>query len=463
MPLSLESDKKKPSVKTRTWYIIAISLVLYVTAFITRWPLIHNMFNGQGFILGEELSCAFGAVLSLENLEQFDYFATNFGAYLLFWLSSYTIHFDLYYARTTKIFISSFLPVISFLFCKYRLNLSLNASFICGLLIVSNPTLINYSILGNDMGLELVPGCLALLLIRFNNINQDKTRVAIIFSLSAIAASTYGAGFAFVLPVLWWAIYCHKGSDLFRIGRTMIYGALGLAIYIWPYFLISGNPIPSRGGGEYCPILPCIFDAISMIGKDLFVKPTSYHNFGDFPSFGIEGTIIFFVPLLLGIVKLCSKKMRNQSILIGLTILSTIAILLFSGHPAGIRRGLILLILISFIVAIGLDIIFQYFTNPILKFSLMFLLIGILVARGDKILHNFSSVEYGGIPPSKYEGLINELEKNDLVLTKGYGRIDQAYSVLKLICKRRGLNCNDILLISPDNKQGALGEYAGPQ
>lgn len=444
MPLSLESDKKNPSLKAGIWYIITISLVLYVTTFITRWPLVHNMFNG--YILGEELSCAFGAVLSLENLQQFDSFASNFGTYLLFWLSSHTIHFDLYYARTTKLFISSFLPVISFLFCKYRLNLSLNSSFICGLLIVFNPTLINYSIIGNDMGLELVPGCLALFLIRFNNLNQDKIRVTIVFFLSAISASIYGAGLAFLLPILWWTIHYHKGSDLFRLSRSMIYGVLWVAIYLWPYFLIDGNPIPSRGGGQYCPILPCIFDAISMIGKDLFVKPTSYHNFGDFPSFGMEGAIIFFVPLLLGIKKLCSKKMRDQSILLGLTILSTIAILLFSGDPAGIRRGLILVVLIFFIVAIGLDIIFQYFTNPILKFSLMFLLMVMLIARGDAILHNFSSVEFGGTPPSQYESLIDELEKNDLVLTKEDGRIDQTYSVLKLICKRRGLNCNDILI-----------------
>ncbi|MDH3973181.1 MAG: hypothetical protein OEV42_02775 [Deltaproteobacteria bacterium] len=446
----MEPDKINPYIKAERWYVVTISLVLYVTAFITRWPLVRHMFNGH--ILGEELSCAFGAVLSLENLEQFDYFASNFGAYLLFWLSSDIIHFDLYYARTTKLFISSFLPVISFLFCKYRLNLSINSSLICGLLITFNPTLINYSIIGNDMGLELVPGCLALFLIRFHNLNQDKIRVTIVFFLSAMAASIYGAGFAFVPAAFWWVIYCHKGSDIFRLTRGGIYWLLGVIIYIWPYFLISGNPIPSRGGGNYCPILPCIFDSALIIAKDLLIKPVSYHNFGDFPSFGIFGASIFFLPFALGIKKLCSKKMRDQSILIGLTILSTMTVLLMSGDHPGIRRGLVLIVLIFFVTTVGLDTIFQLIKNTTLKLSLAILLIVIITYRGYSIYHNLSELDPIGVSPSKYENMVEKLKKEDVVLVKGQGRVDQTYSVLKLICERRRLNCNNIQIIDSSNK-----------
>ncbi|MDH3973180.1 MAG: hypothetical protein OEV42_02770 [Deltaproteobacteria bacterium] len=435
--------------KAETLYIVTISLILYVTAFITRWPLVHKMFNG--YILDEELNCAFGAVLSLESLQQFNYFDSNFGAYLLFWLSSHSANFDLYYSRETKLLISSFLPVISFLFCKYRLNLSLSSSFICALFLVFNPTLINYSIIGIDMGMELVPGVLALYLIRFKTLNNDKLRVTAVFFLSAMAASIYGAGFAFFPTALWWAIYCHRGSDLFRLGRGAIYGLLGVTIYIWPYFLISGNPIPSRGAGNYCPDYYCIIDAISLIGKDLFIKPTSYLNFGDFPSFGILGAAIFFVPFILGIIKLYSTIMRDQSILIGLTILSAIAVLLLSGDHSGIRRGLILIVLIFFVVAIGLDVIFQHLKNPIGKFALVFLLTIMLAVRGHAILDNLSSIEYAGIHPSRYEDLIKKLENNDLTLRKT-GSVNQTYSVLKLICMRRGLKCRDILIVDPSNK-----------
>lgn len=440
----MKSEKTIPSDKTITFYVVVVSILFYATSFATRLPLVQNIFGG--LILGEELSCAFGAVASLEDLEQFDYYSSNFGAYLLFWLSSHILPFDLHYARITKLFIFSFLPVLSFLFCKYRLNLSLMSSFLCGLFILFNPTLINYSLIGNDMGLELVPGLLALFLMQFKNLNQEKIRVTIVFFLCGISASIYGAGFAFLLPALWWVIAYHQGSDFFRVSRGGIYGLLWIVVYLWPYFLIEGSPLPSKGGGSYCPILPCIFEAIPTIGKDLFIKPSSYHNFGNLPSFGLGWAAIFLIPLALGIVKLCSREMRGQSILIALTMLSSIAILLFSGHHAGIRRGLIFIVLLFFIIAIGFDIIFKYLKKPTLKFSLMFALMIMSVNRGYAFLNEPMSVELNDAFPSKYEELIVELEKNDIILKKGNGSIKHTESVLKLICNRRGLDCKTIHL-----------------
>ena len=302
--------------------------------------------NRQGLLTKEEASSAFVNPTFLELRLQHHVYATNFYAYAFFLWASRLVQI-LFFGRFAKAAIMAFLTPLVYLYLRRRFAFPGARAFVAAIAIGLLPGVICFSWLGVDFGLETTLGFLALWLALF-----ECPWLAVASCLAAaLAAGSYGSGFAF-LP----AVLIHH---LPRLRKPTLRGAviagsvLAAAALVFPAFWWTNVQSLWAGGGGR-PLAAGAAGRLAGLLRELIVHGGSYYFFGD--GAPALGGIAVGMAALSGIAVMSFRDPSRSWPLLVVSA-SAVGIYALAGNVTGVRRAIPLVVSLAIFAALLLNIV----------------------------------------------------------------------------------------------------------
>jgi MFS family permease len=291
--------------------------------------------NRQQVLTGEEASVDFRDPVLLTQRIQHNPMATPFTAFTFYLVGSHVVpNVDLFFGRWWKATFMALLPPVLFLYGRRRLSLSWPAAATAAALTGLLPTIVSFSWLGTDHGLEVLFGFAGLLCLS-TGVGPLLVLGGLLTGLGALMA----VGVAF-FPVVFCELALYWKDRKTRESVLWAGGAVAALLFamVLPALWWSNSARLLMGGGELIwPLGPLLKRNGLLLLKELFSEGQSYYYFNRFPALSNPWLA---VAVIAGIAA-CVPRWRSWWPLYVLGG-GVLGIVLVAGGVPGIRRALIL-------------------------------------------------------------------------------------------------------------------------
>jgi len=359
---------KRPWVALILLYGVQVSLILALVFAAGR----------QELLTKEEASNTFVNPTFLQLRLQHHLYASNFYGYAFYAFVVHLMPGFLFYGRFAKAVMMGFLPPILYLYLRRRFLWTGPQAFLAAVAIGLLPGVIDFSWIGTEWGFELLAGFLALWLALF----ESPLPVIASCAAAAIAAGSYGSGFAFIPVVLFHQLPRLRKPEL--KGAVIAGGIVAAAVLLFPVYWWTNVQALYLGGGER----PVVAGAVGRLGDlfhELFVHGGSYYFFSNGEP--ALGGIVIGIASVAGIAAMTIREPARSWPILAI-VAGTMAIYAIAGNVIGIRRALPL------VVSLGIGAVFLLRAaggGPIRRFVFY----GLLSAAILFELREFNSVRRG--------------------------------------------------------------------
>lgn len=339
-------------------------LCLYFWSYAVLTLFWWNFTAKNPMLWGEEVACSFRNVVFLEQHLQADCYATNFSAYVFYWIGSHLMPMTIESLRIWKIlFMSSLGPLMSAILLRIQPRIGLWLAALPALLFPLIPTVAMFSTVGVETGLDSLFTFLLFYLalgISWSRESAFRTGVRLILCslLSVWSVHIYGSALSVIciawVIVFYRSIFEFQGSRQIHFLAALFVLVITVAASFWPLKYFGPRVLMMYGGGNASLLFNDVWKSIYFNFLDFFVTSSTYEVRGrlPFPAFPWElNGLLLVLFAFAGAAGFLRRRSVGWLILVGF---SSAVLTIISGPMPGIRRTFPLLIIMLLLAAVGI-------------------------------------------------------------------------------------------------------------